>query len=1024
MPSQYICTYCLHTLPTGGSLRQHQAKAVKCRNARDAALRDLVNRAANFSQPEKLNHAPEVDVNQEMEENTTHDLDALADIEANTTSGHDTMMIDSENVDLEGDELDDSDNPDPDPVCPARMVEVEDEDWPTSRRWTVPFPVDQQVGETFGNSPTTFEVIRDDQILNGDEVLGPFKNEDEWQLAKWLIKNVGHGQADEFLKLPIIQQRVAPAFSSKDKLLQTIDSLPGGVDWKLESVKLTGDLVDEDGVAMTEDLEIWYRDPVECVRELMGNPMFAEVMKYAPEKIYEDKSHTSQVVDEMWTAEWWWKIQELLPTGATVAPLILSSDKTKLSQFRGDKSAWPVYLTIGNISKNVRRQSSTHATVLLGYLPVGKFDCFSEKTRQAMRYRTFHHCMSILTNSLTKAGTEGVDMACADGLVRWVWPILAAYIADYPEQCLVACCMENRCPICKVRPTERGKHSSNHDLREKDETLILLALKETGCEEPSFKTKYSDQGLRPVCPPFWAQLPHSNIFQSFTPDLLHQLHKGVFKDHLVKWCTQLAGAHELDSRFKAMTSYVGLRHFKNGISGVSQWTGSEHKAMERVFVGLLAGSVVEDAIHAARAVVDFIFYSSLQSHTTKSLAALKQALDDFHKYKDIFIKLEARVPPHFNIPKIHSMEHYLALILQFGRADGFNTESPERLHIDYAKNAYRASNKKDYTIQMTRWLQRQEAVDRFTWYLEWAKDGSYKPTQVQPHCILPTSTTLTVQRTPIYTVALHHPKELRGIEAQAIIVNHNATQFLPAVQTFLANHGSRILAQPFDGFNLFKRIVLRLPNIPQANPNDLINIVRATPPRPPRGRTPAEAARLDFALIRTAERSDKTDGTALRNLRVAHVRVIFKLPDVYSIQTAHPLAYVEWYTPFHHIDPSTGVFIIKPSTRSRHVHGEVIGVDRIARSCHITPRHGRKKNIAWTSENVVDRCKSFHPSPYSDTHIFCALKLDMSSALYHSNDQNQPRNRPVNLAFHKETLPISHTYLAVYKAYVGQYNLM
>ena len=34
----------------------------------------------------------------------------------------------------------------------------------------------------------------------------------------------------------------------------------------------------------------------------------------------------------------------------------------------------------------------------------------------------------------------------------------------------------------------------------------------------------------------------------------------------------------------------------------------------------------------------------------------------------------------------------------------FNTESPEWLHIDYAKEAYQARNKKEYVHQMTVWL--------------------------------------------------------------------------------------------------------------------------------------------------------------------------------------------------------------------------------------------------------------------------------------------------------------------------------
>jgi len=48
---------------------------------------------------------------------------------------------------------------------------------------------------------------------------------------------------------------------------------------------------------------------VECIRELVGNPMFQDAMKYAPEKLFEDKEGNNDVVNEMWTAEWWWKLQ-------------------------------------------------------------------------------------------------------------------------------------------------------------------------------------------------------------------------------------------------------------------------------------------------------------------------------------------------------------------------------------------------------------------------------------------------------------------------------------------------------------------------------------------------------------------------------------------------------------------------------------------------------------------------------------------------------------------------------------------
>ncbi len=392
--------------------------------------------------------------------------------------------------------------------------------------------------------------------------------------------------------------------------------------------------------------------------------------------------------------------------------MILASDKTQLSTFSGDKQAWPVYLTIGNIDKDVRRKPSRRAVVLLGYLPVTKLHCFRESDRALQGYRVFHYAMRQMLAPLIDAGRTGVWMTCADGYVRHVFPLLAAYIADHPEQCLVCCTKENRCPTCLVERDKRGDLLTSC-YRDPDATKAAL-------QDPESDV-FKDAGLRNIPQPFWADLPYANIFNCIVPDLLHQLHKGVFMTHLVKWVST-GCEDELDARFARVPPYPGLRIFSKGISTISQWTGNEYRQMEKVFIGLIDG-LHEDprVMAAARAILDFIYLAHYPSHSVSTLEQMRAALDAFHANKQVFVDKAIRT--HFNIPKLHWMIHYISSIIDFGSCDGLSTEISERLHIDFAKLAYRASNRKEYIKQMITWLTRREKVRWFQGFLRWCRPG-------------------------------------------------------------------------------------------------------------------------------------------------------------------------------------------------------------------------------------------------------------------------------------------------------------
>jgi len=230
-------------------------------------------------------------------------------------------------------------------------------------------------------------------------------------------------------------------------------------------------------------------------------------------------------------------------------------------------------------------------------------------------YRLFHYCMKQLVQALVAAGREGVEMVCADGRIRQVFPVLTAFIGDHPEQCLVACCAKNQCLKCLVPPDQRGANSS-FLLCNQTQTTCMLHAQATDQYPPEFIA----DGLRPVFAPFWAELLYTDIFTCIASNILHQLHQGIFKDHFKKWCSMLANKKYFDDHFRAMPIFPGLRHFKEGISKIKQWTGADHKHLQCVFVGALVGATTDLAIiKSGQSLLDFIYLAQYQSHTDETL---------------------------------------------------------------------------------------------------------------------------------------------------------------------------------------------------------------------------------------------------------------------------------------------------------------------------------------------------------------------------------------------------------------------
>lgn len=82
-----------------------------------------------------------------------------------------------------------------------------------------------------------------------------------------------------------------------------MDSLPYGPEWECIEIEIEGDN------GKKEHLDLWKRDPVECVAKLIGNRSFREHLHYAPERIWKDRVGGTRIYEEMWNGDLWWQLQ-------------------------------------------------------------------------------------------------------------------------------------------------------------------------------------------------------------------------------------------------------------------------------------------------------------------------------------------------------------------------------------------------------------------------------------------------------------------------------------------------------------------------------------------------------------------------------------------------------------------------------------------------------------------------------------------------------------------------------------------
>ncbi|KAG1905399.1 uncharacterized protein F5891DRAFT_1126157 [Suillus fuscotomentosus] len=642
----------------------------------------------------------------------------------------------------------------------------------------------------------------------------------------------------------------------------------GNVPWQCLLVQYMGEHPEHDTpLWMGKDYEVWYRDPRVMAHNMLANTTYKDFMSgdWAWQQaihircISYNSGHTNIYQDEL--------SKDLNTHGSMFIPIILGSDKTTVSVGTGNNKYYPLYASIGNVHNNVQH-AHRDALVIIGFLSIPKSTCIN----------LFHCSLSAILSTLKPAMTKYKVLRCADGHFRHIIFGLGPYIADYEEQL----------------------HTD------------LLVL-----ENIDSDTLWHEFGIISILVPFTNDFPQADIHQLISFDLLHQLVKGAFKDHLVDWVLKyLKLTHgtkqgeeimsDIDRRIAAVASFTGLWRFPDGC-GFKQWM----------------------AFHV---LLEFCYIARCDVITKASLVQLSDVLTMVHHYCQIFET--TGTVPHFSLPHQHSMTHYVDMIRLFGAPNGLCLSITESKHIKVVKEPWRWSNKHNALGQMlltNQWLDKLAASRR----------------------------DFAARRMLISSVLIEQ-KCMRTVAELADEVN------VPHL---------RRLIQYF----LFSQLFPNDPHNPEDVPAAscpwhegglyVFNSAAATfyapsdPSACPLWRNVSPCNDCVFVNI-------NSDLEGMKGLEVARVKCFFSFKFDW---VTYPCALVQWFDKVSDCaDEDTGMWIVHPSVHDDSTPNfAIIHIDTVYRAAHLIPVYGPN----FIADDIkyfhsYDAFRSFYVNKFADHHAF------------------------------------------------------
>ncbi|KAI6004631.1 hypothetical protein EDD15DRAFT_2155283 [Pisolithus albus] len=791
----------------------------------------------------------------------------------------------------------------------------------------------------------------------------PFSSKTEWQFASWL-SNSGLSMAaiDEILSLDIIKSRPL-SFRTARALCRLIEMLPSGPRWKFRSVETES--------PTKRGLQVFYRDAIECPQHLVHSPSNNGQIEFVPKKIYSAADRMQRVYTEWLTGDRAWELQDALPDGTTLLGVVLSSDKTHITQV-GNRQAHPLLISLANISADIHAKGSTKSYLLLALLPVPKFIHLNKHLCGVLADRLLHQVISIVVRPLKQATESGRMMSDPLGNLK--------YSSKTRRQLIMA---------------ERKMHAAN------------LSSYFQACRK---------QQLNGVSFPFWLNWALAEPSSFITPEPLHQFFK-MFWDHDRKWCSRMLGADELDFRFSLLQMCSGYRHFPDGIMTLKQTSMRLHREVQRYIVGVVAGSIPQEALSAIRALTDFRYRSQAPRLTDADITKLTANLQEFHDSKTALMEASARgLLDHWQIPKLEMMFAIAPSISSMGALVQWSAVVTEHAHIDVIKNPARSGNNQNFDAQICRYLDRQEKCQLFMQATTMrdlklcgdsddgdASDGEEDPpksrgitdyfrraraliagkfpTAPHPYRTFASSTTAfhLSSKSTVTNMTVDDAAEMYGL-----------SDFKPAIADYLRDHnhnlthtiGGRRQAAPgcqlpFHRIQIWCKMRIQLYS---SYDSEVLLPSQALHASPPTAKWPF--GHYDSVIISSDGNKD-WPRYGLHGHNVVQLCLIFRpISDSQFLLSNIFFAYVQRFT-IASVDPHSGMHILKRALRSTGERvGDIIPLFQIRAPVHLIPRFGQKANSQFNSRSSNELSSSFWLNKYWTKELFhcCSVSVEFPIA--------------------------------------------